>query len=92
MLSRYRLAFNKALESPSSGLEDRGAHPRAVPTWWPNPDTREFKKNGLDWWVATRDGAWCDEVTPYCVGTALAKKWGNPVRCREPLAEPSAGR
>jgi hypothetical protein len=49
------------------------------PTWWPNPDTREFKKNGLDWWVATRDWAQTDETTPYCVRTALAKKWRCPV-------------
>jgi hypothetical protein len=49
------------------------------PTWWPNPDTREFKKNGLDWWVATRSWAQTDEVTPYCVRTALAKKWNSPV-------------
>ena len=49
------------------------------PTWWPHPDTREFKKNGLDWWVVRRDWAQTDEVTPYCVRTALAKKWGSPV-------------
>jgi hypothetical protein len=57
--------------------------PQAVvathPTWWPNPDLREFKKNGLDWWAATRDWAQTDEVTPFCVRTALAKKWGSPV-------------
>lgn len=47
------------------------------PTWWPNPDTREFKKNGLDWWAATRDLAQTDEVTPFSVRTALAKKWGS---------------
>jgi hypothetical protein len=49
------------------------------PTWWPNPDLREFKKNGLDWWAARRDWAQTDEVTPFCVRTALAKKWGSPV-------------
>ncbi len=49
------------------------------PTWWPYPGTREFKKNGLDWWQATRDLAQVDEVTPFCVRTALAKKWGSPV-------------
>ena len=49
------------------------------PTWYPYPGIREFKKNGLDWWVATRDLAQTDEVTPYCVRTALAKKWGSPV-------------
>lgn len=49
------------------------------PTWWPYPDLREFKKNGLHWWIATRDWAQTDEVTPYGVRTALAKKWGSPV-------------
>ena len=48
------------------------------PTWWPNPDVREFKKNGLDWWAAKRDYAQTDEVTPFAVRTALAKKWGSP--------------
>ena len=33
-------------------------------TWWPDVCTREFKKNGLDWWVATRDLAQTDESTP----------------------------
>ncbi|MGQ9607095.1 MAG: hypothetical protein ACUVTW_12905 [Thermogutta sp.] len=49
------------------------------PTWYPHPDLREFKKNGLDWWLATRDLAQTDEVTPYCVRTSLAKKWNSPV-------------
>jgi hypothetical protein len=49
------------------------------PTWWPYPDRREFKKNGLDWWIATRDLAQTDEITPYCIRTALAKKWNSPV-------------
>jgi hypothetical protein len=49
------------------------------PTWWPFPDAREFKKNGLDWWQAPRDLAQTDEVTPFCVRTALAKKWGSPI-------------
>ncbi len=48
-------------------------------TWWPYPDRREFKKNGLDWWIATRDLAQTDEITPYCARTALAKKWNSPV-------------
>lgn len=48
-------------------------------TWWPNPDLREFKKNGLHWWAATRDLAQTDEVTPFAVRTALAKKWGGPL-------------
>lgn len=49
------------------------------PTWWPYPDRREFKKNGLDWWIVKRDLAQVDEITPYCVRTALAKKWQSPV-------------
>jgi hypothetical protein len=49
------------------------------PTWWPYPDLREHMKNGLDWWVATRDWAQTDEFTPFAVRTALAKKWGSPV-------------
>ena len=57
--------------------------PRAVvathPTWWPYPDSREFKKNGLSWWIAQRDWAQTDEITPYSVRTALAKKWNSPL-------------
>ncbi|VAX18962.1 hypothetical protein MNBD_IGNAVI01-529 [hydrothermal vent metagenome] len=49
------------------------------PTWWPYPDLREFKKNGLDWWVATRDWAQTDELTPFAVRTALSKKWNSPI-------------
>lgn len=49
------------------------------PTWWPYPDLREFKKNGLDWWVATRDWAQTDELTPFAVRTSLSKKWGSSV-------------
>ena len=48
------------------------------PTWWPNPDLREIKKNGLDWWAARRDIAQTDEATPFSVRTALAKKWNSP--------------
>ncbi len=49
------------------------------PTWWPFPDRREFKKNGLHWWIARRDYAQTDEIAPYSVRTSLAKKWGSPV-------------
>ncbi len=49
------------------------------PTWWPYPDLREHMKNGLDWWVATRDWAQTDEYTPFAVRTALSKKWGSAV-------------
>ncbi|MBN1343122.1 MAG: hypothetical protein JXQ73_10605 [Phycisphaerae bacterium] len=49
------------------------------PTWYPYPGLREFKKNGLDWWQVPRDMAQTDEVTPYCVRTALCKKWNSPL-------------
>jgi hypothetical protein len=49
------------------------------PTWYPYPDLREHMKNGLDWWVATRDWAQTDEYTPFAVRTALAKKWKCPI-------------
>lgn len=49
------------------------------PTWYPVIDRREFKKNGLYWWAARRDYAQTDEVTPFSVRTALAKKWNNSV-------------
>ena len=49
------------------------------PTWWPYPGIREIKKNGLHWWAAQRDWAQVDEVTPFCIRTALAKKWGSPI-------------
>lgn len=62
----------KATWGPNAAV---GTHP----TWWPYPDRREFKKNGLDWWLARRDWAQTDEITPYCVRTSLAKKWGSPV-------------
>ena len=49
------------------------------PTWYPYPGVQEFMKNGLDWWVAPRDWAQTDEVTPYCARTALSRKWESPV-------------
>ena len=49
------------------------------PTWYPFPGFREFKKNGLDWWIATRDWAQTDELTPFAARTSLAKKWGSPL-------------
>jgi hypothetical protein len=57
----------------------RNAYVVTHPTWMPYPGTAEFKKNGLDWWQATRDFAQTDEGTPYCARTSLAKKWGSPV-------------
>ena len=49
------------------------------PTWFPFPNAEEAFKNGLDWWIATRDLAQTDEATPFCVRTALAKKWRSPL-------------
>jgi len=49
------------------------------PTWIPFPNNREIFKNGLDWWSVKRDLAQTDETTPYCVRTALAKKWNSPL-------------
>ncbi|MCB9768809.1 MAG: hypothetical protein H6751_01665 [Candidatus Omnitrophica bacterium] len=51
------------------------------PTWYPFPGVQEFKKNGLDWWIAKRDLAQTDESTPYSVRTSLAKKWGSRIWC-----------
>jgi len=48
-------------------------------TWTPFPGPSEFKKNGLDWWVAKRDWGQTDETTPFCARTSLAKKWGGGV-------------
>lgn len=50
------------------------------PTWYPHPGTKEeVFKNGLHWWAARRDLAQTDESTPFCVRTALAKKWCSPI-------------
>lgn len=48
-------------------------------TWYAYLCEREYKKNGLDWWVATRDWAQTDEAAPFAVRTSLAKKWNSPV-------------
>lgn len=48
------------------------------PTWYPYPNRMESKKNGLFWWVARRDWAQTDEITPFGVRTALSKKWNSP--------------
>jgi len=49
------------------------------PTWFPYPGMKEFKKNSLHWWIAKRDWAQTDEITPFCVRSSLAKKWGSPI-------------
>lgn len=48
-------------------------------TWTPYPGAQEFRKNGLDWWHATRDLGQSDETMPYPCRTSLAKRWGFPV-------------
>ena len=32
----------------------------------------------MDWWAVKRDLAQTDEEIPFCVGTALSKKWNSP--------------
>ena len=46
-------------------------------TVFPYPDAREFERNGLNWWTATRDFAQTDEITPYSCRTSLSKKFGG---------------
>ncbi|MFH1742245.1 MAG: hypothetical protein ABIH23_24840, partial [bacterium] len=74
---------NGALEQDFYRATKDVFRPQAVvathPTWWPYPDLREFKKNGLDWWIAARDWAQTDELTPFAARTSLAKKWRSPV-------------
>ena len=74
---------NAAIETDFYRVTKKVFGPSAIvathPTWYPYPGTREFKKNGLDWWMVPRDLAQTDEVTPYCVRTALAKKCGSAV-------------
>ncbi len=48
-------------------------------TWTPYPGAQEFRKNGLDWWEATRDIGQSDETAPYQCRTSLAKRWGFPL-------------
>lgn len=48
-------------------------------TWTPYPGAQEFRKNGLDWWEATRDIGQLDETTPYPCRISLAKRWGFPL-------------
>lgn len=91
--SERQAAINHFMEMSTQrngAIEDHFYHavkevfgPSAVvathPTWFPYPGRSEFKKNGLHWWIATRDLAQTDEVTPYCARTSLAKKWNSPV-------------
>ncbi len=49
------------------------------PTWHASPVKTEYKKNGLNWWIATRDWAQTDEGATFAARTSLAKKWNSPV-------------
>ncbi len=77
------LQRNQAIEDDFYHATKETFGPNAVvlahPTWWPFPSQVEYYKNGLDWWVATRDWAQTDENTPFGVRTALSKKWGSAV-------------
>ncbi len=74
---------NKMLEDDyyQTVKEIFGANAAVVthPTWYPYPNRLESKKNGLYWWVARRDWAQTDEITPFGVRTALSKKWNSPI-------------
>ncbi len=49
------------------------------PMWYCLPNAAESMRHGMDWWAATRDYAQTDEGAPYCIRTALSKKWPGPV-------------
>lgn len=68
-------SFYKTVKETFGSEAIVGVHP----TWFPYPDSREYKKNGLNWWAVKRDWAQTDEVTPFAVRTSLAKKWNSPV-------------
>ncbi len=57
-------------------------------TWYPWPNTLEFRKNGLMWWKMPRDFAHSDEFVPFCCRTAMAKAtdsyWVNMFYATEP--------
>ena len=46
-------------------------------TWYPRINAMEVFKNGLSWWVARRDIAQTDEVTPLSAALGMAKKFGS---------------
>jgi len=67
--------FYKATKDIFGAAAFVGTHP----TWQSHLNALEIRRNGLDWWAVRRDYGQTDESTPYCVRTALAKKWGRPV-------------
>ncbi len=68
-------AFYEATKATFGKAAMVGTHP----TWYPIPSAEEVFKNGLDWWAVKRDLAQTDEATPFCVRTALSKKWHSPL-------------
>jgi hypothetical protein len=68
-------AFYEATKETFGKAAMVGTHP----TWYPFPSAEEVFKNGLHWWAARRDLAQTDEATPFCVRTALSKKWQSPL-------------
>lgn len=85
-INRYRKLCrerNAAIEDDYYRVGKKTFGPTAFvvthPTWVPYPGAQEFRKNGLDWWEATRDIGQSDESTPYPCRTSLAKRWGYPL-------------
>lgn len=68
-------AFYRATKATFGPNAFVGTHDTVIPY----PDVREFERNGLNWWTATRDYAQADEITPYSCRTSMAKKFGGPV-------------
>ena len=74
---------NASVESAFYNLVKKWLGPAAFvgthPTWISDPDNQgEYQRSGLDWWTVKRDIAQTDEEIPFCVGTALSKKWHSP--------------
>ena len=68
-------AFYRATKATFGSGAFVGTHDTTIPF----PDAREFERNGLNWWAATRDYGQSDETTPYCCRTSMAKKFGGAV-------------
>ena len=77
MLRERNVALEKAFRDNVKAVFGAEAYIGTHPTWFPFPGANEAFKNGLNWWAVPRDIAQTDETTPYCVRTALAKKWGS---------------
>lgn len=68
-------AFYRATKAAFGPDAFVGTHDTVIPY----PDAREFERNGLNWWTATRDFAQSDEIAPYSCRTSMAKKFSGPV-------------